>query len=253
MSISPATLAHPNRAPCNENETSHRLRESYSVIENIFDESFVRTIPEWCKSLRPHNRCSGGEELYNNPANQIYTSIQFDANYKIIDQHSYLKKGIPSSSSELNQFVCTLVERFAKELKLIGCHEINVDLYRIRYSEKTNMERFQLGWHFDRYAKSTLVATFQNDFPYEEGELSGLDIAENKDEGPHDPLKSNPHEPKDGYISCPYAPNGAILFHGRQGKIIHRRSILERPLLPDATRTTVQIKLKDPDWPERIT
>jgi hypothetical protein len=253
MSISPATLAHPNRAPCNENETSHRLRESYSVIENIFDESFARNIPQWCKSLTPHSFYSSGEYLYQNPSNKIYTSIQFDTDHKIIDQHSYLKKGVPSSSSELNQFISTLVERFAKELKLTGHHKINVNFYRMRYCEGQPMKDFQLGWHFDSYAKTTLVATLQNDFPYEEGESSGLDIAENKNEGPHHPLNSSPHEPKDGYVSCPYAPNRAILFHGKQGKTIHRRSILEKPLLPDATRTTVQIKLKDPDWPERIT
>lgn len=250
-----AISSAPYPKKCEEKEKDF-LSKSFYVIENIFDASIFQQIPEWCKNLVPYEQFSSTDKLYHNPRNQIYTSITFDHEHKIVDRNSYFKKGIPSSSEKLNDFVCVFVELFAQHLKLTGKNKIHVNLYRIKYVENTSIYGLQLDWHFDRFAKTTLAAVLQNDFSYKGGETAGLDLAENQHPGPHHPLYSDSHEfqPKNGrYISCPYLPNGAIIFHGNQGKIIHRRSLLKKPCIANATRTLLQIKLKDPDWIETKT
>ena len=169
---------------CNEGELQESLNENlrtcFFKIHNIFSESAYPCIPQWCKDLSSYNQLGYDEQLYKNPMNKVYTSIQFDANHKIVDSASYFNKGYPNSP-EINPFISALIERFARELKLVDTHEINVDFYRTRYaSQEIDIENFQLGWHFDQFAKSTIVAVFQNDFPYDKGQESGLDIAENR-------------------------------------------------------------------------
>jgi len=235
-----------------EQNGNNYLHKNYFIIKNIFDGSVYQHIPEWCKNLPSYSQLGHDDNLYRNPREEMYTSVAFDKDYKIIDRGSYLNEGT-SSSKDLNEFICIVVERFAKELKLIGENKIHVYFYRTRYSEgATKMKEYQLGWHYDKHAKSTFTAVFQNDFPYEKSESAGLDIAVNEFPGPHepDPIFPTVLVTENHYLSCPYNPNEAIIFHGQQGKIVHRRSILAKPLVPNATRTVIQIKLKDLNWKE---
>jgi len=221
-------------------------------ITDIFSEGAYRSIPQWCKELKKdpeiiHIGIGYNDILLGHITGQEYDPIQFDQNHKMTDPEAYFSLGGERYSYGMKEFIMAMIERFAREMELVGCHELSVFMYRSNYNPSSNMAYFQLDWHFDKSAKCTMVSVLQNDFPYaEEGE--GLDIAENSEEGPHLPKSYRDSYPKDGYMSCSYPENGAIIFHTHQGTIIHRRSVLDKPTSSNATRTLLQIKLKDPNW-----
>lgn len=237
------------RTQCAEIANAIRDLSQLKVVQNLFTEQAFQGIPQWCKKL-PNIKHFTNDVLYANPANDIYGPVQFNPQHRLAYPEAYFTAGNPNSV-EMNAFIGTLIERFALEEQLVGTHQINVNLYRTTFNELTiTDEEYQLGWHYDTSAKSTMVAVFQNDFAYKEGEESGLDIAENSDIGPYHPiLTSRSRKPKNNsYISYSYPVNGAIIFQTMQGAIIHRRSIMERPQQINATRTIIQIKLRDLSW-----
>lgn len=243
ISSSPMVIRGLSEQKAKEVEKSALIRR----VENIFPEHVYAGLAAKVKTFPAYSIRNSDETLYVFPSNTHYGHLTFDTLHGM-DRAAFIARGTPNIA-EITALVIPVVERFATEFKLIGSYSFQAHLYRTRYYPGDHgLESIQLGWHYDKYAKYSMVMVFQNDLPYQEG--LGLDIAENAIAGPHCPWGSADCAPKAGFISCSYPENGALCFASRKGKIIHQRSQLGASYVKNASRTVLQLKFKNYAWKE---
>lgn len=215
MSV-PAVVAHSTEY--SQSKESIVKLGQIKIIHNIFSMYADRGIPEWCKRCEGIGKGRVIDQLYRNPKEALeFNIVSFDMQHRIVKFDDYCQAGAPNNK-EIEACVYAYLSRFGKELKLIGNHQVSVDLYRMNASPHiSNPAAYQLPWHFDKHAKWTMAAVLQNDFP-QQGK--GLDLTKNEGKGPFDPHQGwsfEDNHPSEEYISLAYPVNGAILFHNQRG------------------------------------
>lgn len=179
------------------------------------------------------------------------TTLSFSALHKL-EGESIFWSEIGLKNPFLQKVYRILLNRFAEELSLVGRHTICMQV--TKYWPKCNRTTSQ-GWHFDLATSYTMGMEIYNDFPRANKDDKGLDISYNAIPGPFSAVlrcREEDASPLNGaYTSLSYPRNGALIFQGKQGGVIHRMSTLAAKIFPadkPDSRATVQIFLNDPHW-----
>ncbi len=224
----------------------------YRIIQGIFPKAILSRITESLKDK--------AQLFYE--VNRfgllpiVRGDVFFSSDHELID-HLERLHAFGISDPDLIEFYRIAINRFAKELKLSG--ESFIHVQSTRSAPPSGFSLFQ-PWHYDQRASYTMTSVLYNDFEYSEGK--GLDLSFNRMYGPFSYSESprrdfSDIEPDSFYnrVSIPYPKNGAILFSGKRGHVIHRMSTLERKFFltkeKNPQRITIQIFLIDKEWGSR--
>jgi hypothetical protein len=96
-----------------------------------------------------------------------------------------------------------------------------------------------------------MVMMIVNDFKHYDG--NGINIAQNNLDGPFDPFEHCEElniRPKDGqHISTNYPYNGAVIFDGINGQLVHQMSpLLARTFDQPKSLVRTILQIKDKAW-----
>jgi len=221
---------------------SKLFKENCYKIYNIFSDELITEIKTLSKSMT---------RTFGNETSDMLIKISNET-LRFSEQHTVyttaaLKK-FDHLSPLMEQILVTFVNRFANELKWTDRHTIDFQIYR--YTPLSGQDMTQK-WHYDQGARKSMVMVIENDFEYFNG--LGINIAQNGLSGPFNP---NDHcdelniTPKDGqYISTNYPPNGAVIFDGKEGELVHQMSTLTaRTFDPPKSLVRTIIQIKDRAW-----
>jgi hypothetical protein len=230
-----------------DRELKQQLKKYYFKVNDVFSSEERQNILAIFNQMTPILEFSGNgfDMLCTVPLQRLIfsTSHEMERPFSVFWDYDYL--------NSIQDVYINSINRFARELGLIGSHTITFKVIRLH---SKNGKPFNGGWHYDVKTSKTLVIMLKNDYKYLNGK--GLNIAFNGHQGPHNPNKVSAYcFPKnDEYISAKY--KDGIMLDNDFGGIIHStpeldfdpKQLDEESIVYNRQRTYIQIKLFNPNW-----
>lgn len=222
---------------------SETLEGKVRVITDVQDQGLLGEIKKVVQ------RRVGAMEKDDSPGPKLlFPSIRdhfyFSETHELMNNSILFYQGI--TDKKVFAFYKTSLERVAKELKLQGLHEIELQLLAL---DRTSPSIFQK-WHYNPKSSYTMSAVLYNG-PM--GEKESLEIACNETYGPfpysEEPLTDDSFLAPDkaSKVSISYPENSAILVSSERGHLLHRMS----PVNTSRSSSSLiyfQITLTDRTW-----
>lgn len=212
-------------------------------IYSIFPDNLMSDIEKLSRKMTRHF----GNESSDMLVKMTNETIDFSSSHEISNSNLVLFK-CQEKSPLLEKIIKIFINRFANELKWVGNHTFDFQLFR--YTPLSGQNTTQK-WHYDQGSKKSMVMMIINDFEHYDGH--GLNIALNSMEGPFKPLEHfdelNISPKEDQYISTNYPYNGAVVFDGKNGELVHQMSPLSARTF-DKPKSLVRtiFQIKDKAW-----
>ncbi len=246
----------------NDNTVSHdevyyRGKEPVQIIPSlskIFQQSCFKTYDIFSEDQLPTVKliCRNLQRLFGNETTDMVVKLthqtgQFSLTHALSETIN-IPSGYEPHLDQLNEIITPFVNRFAKELKWVGKHEFDFQIFR--YTPQSHTE-YKQKWHYDQGSINSMIMVVENDFEYVDG--LGLNLAYNPLNGPYNPNthtdELNLYAKDDQYASTNYPRNGAIVISSGEGRLIHCMTTLGKRVF-DTPKSMVRtiLQIKDRKW-----
>lgn len=191
-------------------------KSPFTIVNSVLEPGGIGGFAKWCKSLKSIQTSANVQLLY-----QIKLTIEFK------DMHRAHRTGIQPSLKQghecalMSALFSTLLNRFGKELKLVGNHSICFSVKRLHIA---NGVTYSDHWNCN---KGAMMAVIQNDF-VEEKDIATTNNPENMD-------------PKNLKLEFPKV--GSIVINKKKDAI--QQTFNLKSFVDNGTRTLAYVSLEE--------